>query len=143
VEPPGVVEALDVVEDLPARLGPAGEAASELDLEGLEEAFGPGVVPAIALAIHAEDQPGRVDQLAIVAARVLRAAIGVMDEPRRGLAAHRGSLFSGSDSTSSTSRGSSRRSRPARISRRRLGERAPSLAGHTRTLPIAVVQRGW
>jgi hypothetical protein len=86
----------DGLEELAAGLLPAGEPAAELDLEGLEEALGHGVVPAVALAAHAEDQAGLLDEIAVVAARVLRAAVGVMDEARRRAAA-RESLLQGRD----------------------------------------------
>ena len=75
----GVVPA-DVPQDLVAGLvaGVEFEVSEFLDLEGCEEAFGRCVVPAVALAAHAADDAGGLQRLAIVAAGILAAAVGVV-----------------------------------------------------------------
>jgi hypothetical protein len=52
-----------------------------LDLEGSEEAFGRCVVPAIALAAHTADHACGLRRLALVVARMLAAAVGLVIEP--------------------------------------------------------------
>lgn len=51
--------------------------------EGRKEAFGDGVVPHIARATHAARDADIAQQALEVFARVLRAAVGVVDERRR------------------------------------------------------------
>ncbi len=79
----GVVPA-DVPQDLVAGLvaGVELEVPELLDLEGCEEAFGRGVVPAVALSAHAADDSCGLQRLAIVAAGILAAAVGVVKHPR-------------------------------------------------------------
>ncbi len=79
----GVVPA-GVPQDLGAGLvaGVEFEVSELLDLEGCEKAFGRSVVPAVALAAHAADDACGLQRLAIVAAGILAAAVGVMHEPR-------------------------------------------------------------
>src|SRR5665213_2457023 len=54
VQSAGIVEALDVSEQIPPRLGPGGVDAvmDPLGFEGVKEALHGGVVPAVALAAH-------------------------------------------------------------------------------------------
>ncbi len=56
---------------------------NELPLERGEEAFGDGIVPAVAFATHARPKPVRLEELAVRTAGVLNAAIGMMQEPWR------------------------------------------------------------
>ena len=58
----------------------------ELLLESREKALGDGIVVAVAGGAHAAGGPVPGKQLAVLAAGVLRAAIGVMDEAERRLA---------------------------------------------------------
>ena len=69
-----IVEDLDVLEERGARRRarrPRG-VVDELDLERAEETFGDGVVPAIAPATHAADEPVARQQLPVLPAGVLR-----------------------------------------------------------------------
>ena len=84
-----VVEDLDQLGDGARclKLRAARDAIDELGLQRREEALGDGVVPAVALAAHAADDAGGDQRLAVVAARVLRAAVGVVHEAGVGEAA--------------------------------------------------------
>jgi hypothetical protein len=53
-----------------------------LDLEGCKEAFGRFVVPACVPADHAADNACGLQRLAVAAAGILAAAVGVVNEPR-------------------------------------------------------------
>ena len=84
--PPLAVELLDVLEDLAPRL-PAGgptRVVRQLDRQRREDTLGHGVVPAVAAAAHAADDPVGPQGAPIVGARVLAAAIRVMEQPLRG-----------------------------------------------------------
>src|SRR5437867_10811977 len=86
-----VVEDLEILEEFDARRGPRGpgRVVDELDLQRREETLGHRVVPAIAPATHAADDPVLGQDALIVAAGVLTAAIGMMEQPlRRAPAAH-------------------------------------------------------
>src|SRR5204862_3347394 len=80
-----VVEGFDVMEDLPASLGAGIEETSidQLQFEGAPEAFHGGVVVAVASAAHGGDQAGVTECLAIIAAGVLDATIGMEKQPGR------------------------------------------------------------
>jgi hypothetical protein len=56
------------------------EVSEFLNVEGREEAFGWRVVPAVALAAHAADDASGLQRLAVVAAGILAAAVGVAAE---------------------------------------------------------------
>ena len=79
-----VVEGLDVFEDRCTGLGTTDIVVSmdELCLEGREEALRDRIVPAIALAAHAADNPLSAELTPVFLARVLDTAVRVMDEPR-------------------------------------------------------------
>src|SRR2546426_10649931 len=87
-----VVEDLQVLEDgaggvrvrRPVRL------VREFDLERREEALRDGVVPAVPAPAHAHDDAVSVEHGAVVAARVLAPAVGMMHEPWAGLAVGEG-----------------------------------------------------
>jgi len=68
----GVLEALDVVtdRDLGRRGGHVTLVVDKLDSESSEEAFGDGIVPAVALAAHARDHAALGERLSVVLARV-------------------------------------------------------------------------
>jgi hypothetical protein len=85
VAPLGVVEHLDVVEDVSASVVARGIdlAADALALEQLEEALGHGVVVAVAAPAHAADQVVVPQELLPFVPSELSALIGV----------HRDSLF--------------------------------------------------
>src|SRR6476469_7758168 len=74
-----VVEGFDVIEDLHASLGAGVEEATidQLQFEGAPEAFHGGVVIAVASAAHGGDQAGVTQSLAVIAAGVLDATIGM------------------------------------------------------------------
>ena len=74
----------DVPQDFVAGLvaGVDFGVADFLDLDCCEEAFGRCIVPAGALAAHAADVACRLQRLAMVAAGILAAAVGVMQQPR-------------------------------------------------------------
>ena len=81
-----VVEGFDVFEDRSTGL-PATDvvvSVDELRLEGREEALRDGVIPAIALAAHAADDSAFAEPAPVVLARVLDAAVRVMDEANLG-----------------------------------------------------------
>src|SRR5258706_6031847 len=80
-----IVEDLDVLEDRVARLCARDEIGveDEVVLQRREEALSDGVVPAIALATHALHDAVLFERAAIVGARVLAAAIGVVHEAAR------------------------------------------------------------
>jgi hypothetical protein len=75
--------AAGVPQDLVAGLvaGVEFEVLELLYLEGCEEAFGRCVVPVDALAAHAADDAGGLQRLAMFAAGILAAAVGVVEEP--------------------------------------------------------------
>ena len=77
----GVVPA-NVARDLVAGLvaGVEFEVAELLGLEGCEEALGRCVNPAVALSAHAADDACGLQRLAVVAAGLLAAAVGVEEE---------------------------------------------------------------
>src|SRR6266478_7653432 len=77
-----VIEALDVVEDGEPRLRASPEAVviQPFGFEGVEEALDDGVVEAIAGSAHAANHPVAIEHVLVVGARVLSAAVGVMQE---------------------------------------------------------------
>lgn len=79
----GVVEDLDVVEDLPAELFSLwpGAAVDELLLERREEALGDGVVEAVAARSHRASDPGLAGGLPERERDELRSRVGVVDQP--------------------------------------------------------------
>src|SRR6476661_9517229 len=80
-----VIEGFDVIEDLHASLSAGVEATAidQLQFEGAPEAFHGGVVIAVASAAHGGDQAGVTLSLAIIAAGVLDATIGMEKQLRR------------------------------------------------------------
>jgi hypothetical protein len=82
VEPLAVVKDFDPLEDGGAGLCPRGEGAAlhEFAFEAAPEAFHGGVVIAVAPAAHAGNDPGQRQPLAIVAAGILDALVGVMEQ---------------------------------------------------------------
>ena len=82
----GIVEALDVAEQVPSGFGPGGvdPVMDPLGLEGVEEAFHGRVVPAVALAAHRGRDPRPGEGQPIGLGGVLDAAVGMMDQPWRG-----------------------------------------------------------
>lgn len=89
VAPLGVVEHLDVVEDVGAGVtaGCIDLAADALALEQLEEALGHGVVMAVAAPAHAADQVVVSQELLPFVPGELAALIGVHRDGLFGLAA--------------------------------------------------------
>src|SRR5436309_2817505 len=89
-----VVEDLEVIEQLGARRRPRGprRVVDELDLQRREETLGHGVVPTIAPAAHAAHDPVLGQDALVVAAGVLTAAIGMMEQPLRRAPARPGDL---------------------------------------------------
>src|SRR3989449_590815 len=87
-----VVEDLEVIEQLGARRRPRGprRVVDELDLQRREETLGHGVVPTIAPAAHAAHDPVLGQDALVVAAGVLTAAIGMMEQPLRRAPARQG-----------------------------------------------------
>src|SRR5262245_46506272 len=82
---PAIIEELEIVEEVGASLaaGSPRRVVDELDLQRGEEAFGNGVVPAIAPAAHAaDDAMGRQGSL-IVPAGILTPPIRMMEQPLR------------------------------------------------------------
>src|SRR5258708_7000450 len=90
--PTAVVEGLDVLEDGGPRLASTNvvSAMDELGLERREEAFGDGVVPAIAFATHAAEDVVVAELALVLHARVLDAAVRVMEEARFGVSGLQG-----------------------------------------------------
>src|SRR5258708_25591360 len=84
-----IVEELEVVGELGARGCPGGpgRVVDQLDLQRREEALGDGVVPAIAPAAHAADDPVLLQHSLVVAAGVLAPTIRMMEQPWRWAAA--------------------------------------------------------
>jgi hypothetical protein len=80
-----VVVVLDVVTDCVVRFGAGleGAAVHQFLLQRREEALGDGVVPTVARGTHAASGAVLLEQRAVLGARVLAAAVGVMNEPRR------------------------------------------------------------
>lgn len=80
-----VVEELEVIEELGARRGPRGprRGVDELDLQRREEALGDGVVPSIAPAAHAANDPVLRQHTLVVAAGVLTPTIRVVQRARQ------------------------------------------------------------
>src|ERR1043165_10224829 len=78
VTTPAVVEGLDIVEDGGARRVSCGEfsAVDELDLERRKEALRDRVVPAVALAAHAADEPSPPELALVVVARGTGTTVG-------------------------------------------------------------------
>src|SRR5436190_3423442 len=74
-----IVERFDVVEDLRSGLGVGAETAAidQFQVEGAPGAFHGGVGIAVASAAHGGYQAGIAERLAIIAAGVLDAAIGM------------------------------------------------------------------
>ena len=77
----GVVPA-EVLEDCEPCLVSCVEVAMGdlLDLEGGEEALGGSVVPAVPLAAHAAHEARTGERILLIAARVLAAAVGVVEQ---------------------------------------------------------------
>jgi len=86
MQPGTVVESLDVIEYERSRLGARieREVVEPLGLERVEEALGQGVVETVPRAAHAADHAAAIEELLIIGAGVLRAAIAVVDKTRRG-----------------------------------------------------------
>src|SRR5437879_1664869 len=78
-----VVEHLAVIEQRGARRCPRGprRVVDALDLQRREETLGHGVAPAIAPETHAAHDPVLGQDALVVAAGVLTAAIGMMEQP--------------------------------------------------------------
>ena len=81
-----IIEHLDVFKDILPRLftGRIAPMVHQLALEGPEEAFDTGVVPAVALATHTGDEAVLVKYPLIARGGILTAAIRVVQEPVRG-----------------------------------------------------------
>src|SRR5205085_11393470 len=80
--PFGVVEAVDVQRDVTldiVRVVPL-RMILEFELERREEALSDGVVPAVSLAAHAAPDTVLFEDCAVVGARVVDAAVAVMDQ---------------------------------------------------------------
>src|SRR3954447_850716 len=88
MEPHGIVERLNVVGHV-SRRGRVGGPPTyrKLLLQRAKATLDDGAVPAIAAATHAGDEAVRREQRLIRGAGVLRAAVGVMQQPTRGTAA--------------------------------------------------------
>src|SRR5262245_66029081 len=73
MSPLPIVEELEVLEQFRARRGACGPrgVVNELDLEGRKEALGDSIVPAIAPAAHAADDPVLREDLPVVGTGVL------------------------------------------------------------------------
>jgi len=86
VQATAIVEALDVVEDVAASLGPRieREVVKPFGLDRVEEALSKGIVQTVTRAAHAAADAVAVEKLLVVGATVLRGPIAVMNEPRRG-----------------------------------------------------------
>src|SRR5689334_7590892 len=84
-----VVENLQVLEEIRASFGARrpGALRDELDLQGREEAFGHGVVPAVTAAAHAARDPVRCEAALVLRARILTPAIRMVEQAAGGLAA--------------------------------------------------------
>src|ERR1039458_4700024 len=83
VEPRAVVKDFDPLEDGGASLRPRGELAAmhEFAFEAAPEAFHGGVVITVAPAAHARHGSSLRQPLPIVAAGILDALVGVMEQP--------------------------------------------------------------
>jgi len=81
MQAPGIVEALDVGKEIPARVVPCGVNAvmKALDLERVEEALHGRVVHSIALASHGRRYLRCGKGLAILVGRILNAAIRMLE----------------------------------------------------------------
>src|SRR2546426_1828385 len=92
MSPLPVVEDLKVIEQLGARRRPRGprRVVHELDLQRREETLSHGIVPAIAAAAHAAHDSVLGQDALVVAAGVLTAAIGMMEQPLRRAPARQG-----------------------------------------------------
>jgi hypothetical protein len=92
MKPAGVVEAVDVLDEVTldvVHVVPAG-VALEFEGERREEALSDGVVPAVALAAHAAGDAVPVEERPVLAARVVHAAVAMMDHAVRRRAHHEG-----------------------------------------------------
>src|SRR6059036_3599582 len=85
VQTPAVIEALDVFEDRLTGLGLILELPmpDQFILERTKEALDRGVVVAVALAAHAQDDTPASEQRLVETRRVLVALVAMMQEPRR------------------------------------------------------------
>src|SRR5207249_4539628 len=85
VQTPAVIEALDVFEDRLTGLGLILELPmpDQFILERTKEALDRGVVVAVALAAHAQDDTPASEQRLVETRRVLGALVAMMQEPRR------------------------------------------------------------
>jgi uncharacterized membrane protein YebE (DUF533 family) len=97
VQTAAIVENLDVVEEGVAQEGPIRPRATvdKLLFEGSEEGLGDSVVPTIAFAAHADGNAESRKLRAIVRARVLTAAVGVVRQAVAGAAPADGHLEGG------------------------------------------------
>src|SRR5262245_48963379 len=85
MQPSAVVEDLDVFEDGVVQLEARRPAPTvdELVLERCEEGLDDGVVPAVAFATHADGDTQLGQRLAVLRARVLATAVGMVEQPAR------------------------------------------------------------
>src|SRR5690242_16979273 len=88
MSPLPIVEQLDVFEDFAAGLGSGTPAAliNQFELEGGEKTLRHRIIPAVAFTAHATQHAVRRQQLLILVAGVLAAAIRVMQQALRRLA---------------------------------------------------------
>ena len=85
VQPPTIVECLHVIEEGPVDLCRSEPrlAVNELGFKRAEERFHAGVVVAVARRAHAGEHLMVLEQLAIIGAGILAAAVGMVQEARR------------------------------------------------------------
>src|SRR5206468_7937686 len=85
VQPSAIVECLDVIEEGPVDLCRSEPrlAVNELGFKRAEERFHAGVVVAVARRAHAGEHLMVLEQLAIIGAGILAAAVGMVQEARR------------------------------------------------------------
>ena len=81
----GIVEAVDVFEQGHFRLSPCVPlvAPDQLGLQGLEEGLDDGVIVAIAIAAHRDEEAMFAKQILIFVRAILTAPVGVVDTSRR------------------------------------------------------------
>lgn len=87
MQPLLIVHIIDELANLPLGV-PERLVLVEIDLlplQGFEEAFGLGIVIRVALGRHADVGANSKQAFRIAGARILHAAIGIMDQPGRGL----------------------------------------------------------